>query len=38
MKKRMLSFVITVAVLIASFSALTAFAATETLDICILRC
>ena len=33
MKKRMLLFVITVAVLIASFSALTAFAATETLDI-----
>ncbi len=33
MKKRMLSFAIMVAVLIASFSALTAFAATETLDI-----
>ena len=33
MKKRMLSFVIMVAVLIASFSALTAFAATETLDL-----
>ena len=33
MKKRILSFVIMTAVLVASFSAFTAFAATETLDL-----
>lgn len=33
MKKRILSLLIMTAVLIASFSVLTAFAATETLDI-----